>query len=460
MSAVQVLLNPLIIGSPISFLRSIPWVAVISLIPVLVLGIPSIAKGGEQSSLPASHVRTGFSLEESQRLAAQANLASLLAGGDVALYWTGHVSEFMPTAVVPRVAATRMLEFSPDPRIGATRAESALGSLSLDEFLTDPRSFAQGFIVVHRGRIVYEKYPGMHEEDNHLWASNAKTMVSLLIDLLIEDGTLDQNQTYGHYMPEFRDTVWQDIRLIDILDMTPGLDTEEDARTRSDPNSIAIRLFLSEFGEPNVTTGKVETTVEILKSARKIREPGTSFDYGSPVTQALVLLTEEVTQKKWADLFQERVWSKMGVEGDLQIHLASDGTAAGHGIVSSRLRDMARFGMLYTPSWNQITDERIVTPDIIQRIREGVRGHEFFIRGYDGPVFTDRLNARILGNSRQWDAVFEDGDFFKGGMMGQGLYVSPRRDLVIAFFSSVRDSGPIYRYLRPLANSKIFTARP
>jgi CubicO group peptidase (beta-lactamase class C family) len=428
----------------------------IRLISVLAFCVVPVIQADQ---LPANHAKTGFSLEESRRLERQLSVASILAGGDGALYWTNRVSQSMATAVIPPGLPVRMLEVAVNDRIGEITAESSLGSLSLDEFLSDSRSYAQGFVVVHRGRIVYEQYPGMRQQDSHLWASNAKPLASLLIDLLIDDGTLDQNQTYGHYMPDFRGTAWENIRLIDILDMTPGLDTAEDDHTRRDPDSIAIRTFLSEFGEPYSKVGKVETIREVLRSARKIGEPGNSFDYGSPVTQALVLLTEEVTQKKWTDLFDERVWSHMSAEGGLQVHLAPDGTAAVHGLVSSRLRDMARFGMLYTPSWNQVAGKRIVNGGIIQRIREGVRDTDFFMKGYDGPVFTKRLNETILGSSRQWDAVFADGDFFKSGLMGQGLYVSPDRDLVVAFFSTSRDPGPIQRYLRPLAKSKIFADR-
>lgn len=416
----------------------------------------SSSQASQDKRLPVSHARNGFSLQESNRLEQQTNVASILASGDVALYWNSYISRNMPTAVIPRLATTRMLEYVPDRRIGMTQAKSALGVMSLDELLIDPRSYAQGFVVIHHGRVVYEQYPGMRAQDSHLWASNAKPLVSLLIDLLIDDGVLDQNQTYGHYMPDFRGTAWENIRLIDILDMTPGLDTAEDDRTRRDPNSIAIRTYLAEFNEPYGPAGHTESVRDVLKSARKISEPGNSFDYSSPATQALVLLTEEVTGRKWTDLFDERVWSTMGVEGGLQVHLAPDGMAAVHGLVSSRLRDMARFGMLYTPSWNQVTDTRIVTPEIVQRIRDGVREGDFFMKGYDGPVFTERLNDSIRGNSRQWDAIFEDGDFFKSGFMGQGLYVSPDRDLVIAYFSTSRDPGLLQPYLRPLAKSEYF----
>lgn len=429
--------------------------ACVAKLRLMTLGLMAVgvAQAGGVAQLPATHVKSGFSLEQASRFEAQASVQNILSGGDVALYWTNHVARTMPTAVIPAGQPARALEVSVRDEIGNLRASTALGELSLNEFLYDSRSYAQGFVVVHKGRIIFEEYPGMRPQDNHLWASNAKPLASLLIDLLIEDGELDQNQTFGHYVPEFRGTAWENLRIIDILDMTPGLDTAEDGQTRKDPNSIAIRTFLSEFNQPYAKAGKVESIKEVLKDARKIAEPGESFDYGSPVTQALVILTETITQKKWSDYFDQRVWSKMSAEAGLQVHLAPDGTAAVHGVVSSRLRDMARFGMLYTPSWDQVAVEQIVSPEVIGRIRNGVRDHDFFMSGYDGPVFTERLGETIPGSSRQWDVVFADGDFFKSGLMGQGLYVSPDRDLVIAFFSTARDPGPIQRYLRPLAKS-------
>jgi CubicO group peptidase (beta-lactamase class C family) len=42
-------------------------------------------------------------------------------------------------------------------------------------------------------------------------------------------------------------------------------------------------------------------------------------------------------------------------------------------------------------------------------------------------------------NTYQWDFVMPDGDFFKGGHNGQGLYISPERDVVVAFFGSGDD---------------------
>ena len=54
-----------------------------------------------------------------------------------------------------------------------------------------------------------------------------------------------------------------------------------------------------------------------------------------------------------------------------------------------------------------------------------------------------------------------DGDFFKGGFAGQGLYISPTKDLVIAFFGTFDEDGEasnheMTKIARQLAQSKLF----
>ena len=53
----------------------------------------------------------------------------------------------------------------------------------------------------------------------------------------------------------------------------------------------------------------------------------------------------------------------------------------------------------------------------------------------------------------------DDGDFFKGGYGGQGLYISPERDLVIAFFGTLDSNGEsneLATIARQLAISGLF----
>ena len=55
-----------------------------------------------------------------------------------------------------------------------------------------------------------------------------------------------------------------------------------------------------------------------------------------------------------------------------------------------------------------------------------------------------------VSNAWQWDAIWPDGDMSKGGVFGQGLYVSPAKDLVVAYFSTVLDTA-LHRYARQIA---------
>jgi CubicO group peptidase (beta-lactamase class C family) len=152
----------------------------------------------------------------------------------------------------------------------------------------------------------------------------------------------------------------------------------------------------------------------------------------------LVMLAERVSGQRAADLFSERVWSKMGAEGDAQVGVNMQGGAALYGMISSRLRDKARYGLLYTPSWNVVSEKRIVPEALIGKIQKGCRPAiyaEVAARSREPGVDVPRCN------SRQWDAVYADGDFFKGGARGQGIYVSPQADYVVAWFSTTPENG-------------------
>ena len=61
-------------------------------------------------------------------------------------------------------------------------------------------------------------------------------------------------------------------------------------------------------------------------------------------------------------------------------------------------------------------------------------------------------------NSYQWDIVTEDGHFFKSGFGGQGLYVAPDLDLVIAWFGTQDERGntEMLSVARQLATSGVF----
>jgi CubicO group peptidase (beta-lactamase class C family) len=238
--------------------------------------------------------------------------------------------------------------------------------------------------------------------------------------------------------------------VLDVLDMTTGMDVLETQEYRLNPHSIIARFNLAANGAPNAD-GKVETQLEVIRSARRQKPAGQAFDYSSVNTLVLVLLAEAVENKRWYEIFRERVWSKMTVEGDMLVGLSPDGVSQTEGMLVTRLRDMARYGMLYTPSWHLAAREKIISDDYIHKLQTGGR-KEIFLEG----EFGNRLTGKYFplsppaANHWQWDAVFPDGDLFKSGTFGQGIYVSPARDLVIVWHSTILFND-LTQYARAIA---------
>ena len=97
-----------------------------------------------------------------------------------------------------------------------------------------------------------------------------------------------------------------------------------------------------------------------------------------------------------------------------------------------------------------------MTDQILARARVPYQSREFYRAGPSGEKFMERLgDFDVRSAGRQWDAVWDDGDFFKSGLNTQGIYVSPERDLVIAYFS-LEPTQQLQKYLRPLVTSGMF----
>lgn len=384
--------------------------------------------------IPVKQAQKGFTPEQAAELTKRFANEEAMKGGDVSLFGFLHFPEVQKTAVIARSGAVKELETILDPKIGTLRFTSPLGDLSLNEYLADPRSRIQGLVVVRKGKIVFEAYPGMRPLDYHVWMSTTKTVASLMLRLLEEDGLIDVNKPLTDYLDWLKGTGWEGVKVIDVLDMKTGMDAIENDKTRADPDSTTMRMNLSGSAVPY--KGKVETMKEVLAAAKRTGPPGESFEYGSPITLILPYLCEAVTKRRWSDLLQERVWGKMSVEGDMLMGVTPDGLALAHGLAITRLRDLARYGMLYTPSWNKAARERVVSESYVKELMKG-GDPEAFKKGGNAAKYTEQFGEAPKSNHYQWDAIFADGDLYKAGLQGQGLFVSPSRDVVVVYFSTM-----------------------
>jgi CubicO group peptidase (beta-lactamase class C family) len=392
---------------------------------------------GAKTTLPVSAAKAGFSFEFVNEARKYFNNFHYQMGGDHALYYNLRLSEFLPTAVAAPASAVKPLEVAHQSKIGQVRFTPKEGEMSLDEYVVHPNHRVQGVLIAHQGKIVYEAYPGMNQDDHHIWMSAAKTTVGLIFALLEAEGKVDVQQQVVDYVPELKGTHWDGITILNALNMSLGLELEETLQAITDPTSLIVRFFSAEFGQPAPGATEVEHWLDVLKGAKPIEgeAQGTHMRYCSATTTVLNYMAEKIENKPWIDIFRDRVWSKVGADNPLMINLTPEGTAVAHGLVATTLRDFARFAMLFTPSWHQAAHEPVVSPEVLQRIQTA--GNSVAYK--KGATFHD--HRQYFGedpdhNSFQFDDVFADGALFKHGNLGQGIYTDPGRDVVGVYFST------------------------
>ncbi|MFC1799754.1 serine hydrolase domain-containing protein [Candidatus Eisenbacteria bacterium] len=393
---------------------------------------------GGATTLPVSVAKAPFSLEFAQDAQQRFENFHYQLGGDHALYYNLHLSEVLHTATSKPNMEYRPLKKKMNKKIGSAVTFTVKeGELSLDEYAEHPNHRVQGILMIHKGKIVYETYPGMNPMDVHAWMSPGKSTVGLVIAQLEAEGKIDMNKEVVHYLPEFKGSNWDGIKMIDAANMATALQLEETMEAIIDPESVIVKFFSAEFGAPNPATGQVDNWLEILKGAEEIKgeNPGERFRYSSAVTQVFIVIAERIENKTWAKLFQDRVWGKMTARLSMQHHLTPDGTSVAHGLLSTTLEDFGRFGMLFTPSWDKAAVEPVVSAQVLKRLQTA-GSREAFVAGAKYQGLIDDFGEEPLMNSYQFDAVFEDGALWKHGNIGQGIYIDPKRDFVGVYFST------------------------
>lgn len=393
-----------------------------------------------------------FTLEESRKFHQEFANRKFTDGGEMSRYLYLHFSEFYPHTVIPRGDFIRELPLNLREDVSKFTTTTDEGKLPLYDYVYN--SLTDGVIIIHKGKIVFEEYPRMMPKDQHVHFSVSKTFVSTLIAILEDRNMIDVSKPIEHYMPELKGSGWEGIPIVDILDMSSGINCREMEEGAYDNPETCFQKFQAGFGFP-YSANALKNPIDFLRTMQQYEPNGKKMDYTSINTWLLGWLVERVSGKSFSDMMTIEIWQKMGAESDALMLTGTQAHAATPLGVNSNLRDLGRYGLLFTPSGRQ-EPYNIISDAYLKKIQFGGRP-ELFANGYVPNLFKDETT--IQHNSYQWDHVTEEGDFYKSGFAGQGLYISPKRDLVIAFFGThdenmTRNSMPTI--VRQLATSGLF----
>lgn len=359
-------------------------------------------------------------------------------GGEPSSWAYLHGGELFHHVEVPVVRPPAILERAERSDIGRFPVEPGT---TLEQYVaTAPVS---GIVIVRRGVIVYERYPRMRPDDRHLLMSVTKVFTEALVGILESRGLVDLAQPVDSVIGELAGSGWAGVPIEAVRTMTSGIDCLEidQPGAYTDPAHPFYR-FEAGLGLRPAGPGAMPSAYDLIAALPAHRPPGEAYEYTGANTFVLSWLVERVTGMPFAEVLGREIWSRGGFEAPAQLWTSAMGAPASHGGLCTTLRDLARFAMLYTPSSGLIAEVPVIAHEQVRRIQTGGRP-ELFAEPADQPehVRATYGDGGPPPPSGPWNFAHEDGDLFKGGFGGQGLYVSPGRDLVIAFAGTPRADG-------------------
>jgi CubicO group peptidase (beta-lactamase class C family) len=161
------------------------------------------------------------------------------------------------------------------------------------------------------------------------------------------------------------------------------------------------------------------------------------------------------------DAFSAEIWTQIGAEHDAAILAPRYGVPMFAGGFLGTLRDLARFGLLFTPSSSVVTEKKVISDEHVEILRNGGRPELLANARWGAPDGVEEKS--IKHNVYQWDLVFSNNDVFKGGWAGQGLLVNPDRDLVAVYagyFNEDQSELDVLPRLREVLNAVFDEAGP
>ena len=276
--------------------------------------------------------------------------------------------------------------------------------VDVDAFMAGQRSAA--LLIVQGGKLRLERYGlGFDAEGRWTSFSVAKSFTSTLVGAALRDGFIrSMDDKVSTYIPEMKGSAYDDVSVQQLLTMTSGVRWNEDY---ADPNSDVAR-FNNHQPEPGV-----DALVSYMRRLPRDAPAGTRWHYSTGETNLVGILVSRAVGKPLAQYLQEKIWQPAGMERPATWLLSKSGQEISGCCLQAAPRDFARFG---------------------QFILEGARvgGQSVVPEGWLQQATSKQADIGQPGRGYgyQW-WTYDDGSFSARGIFGQGIFIDPKRQLVI-----------------------------
>ena len=322
------------------------------------------------------------------------------------LFWSQGQREagFRMMDRVPALIESRKIPAGDSVRDFETGPELSL-PLDLDAYMQSQNHAS--LIVVHNGAIRLERY-GLGFEQDGRWTSFsvAKSLTSTLVGIAVKEGDIESlSDPVSKYIEGLSGSSYDDVTIEQLLTMSSGVAWNE---TYTDPNSDVARFneHVAEDGGSNL--------VSYMAALPRAPPAGEVWNYSTGETNMIGILVMEATGKDLSDYLSEKIWAPYGMLQDASWLINDAGSEISGCCIQAATRDFARYGQFILDG-GQI-DGVSLLPD-----------------GWIDLATTKRINYGRSGQGYgyQW-WTYDTGAFAARGIFGQGIYIDPSRNLIIA----------------------------
>jgi CubicO group peptidase (beta-lactamase class C family) len=225
----------------------------------------------------------------------------------------------------------------------------------------------------------------------------------------IRDGHIrSMDDKVSDYLTAMKGSAYDDVSIRQLLTMTSGVKWNEDY---ADPNSDVAR-----FNKHQPEEG-ADALVSYLRRLPREVPAGTRWLYSTGETNLVGLLVSAATKKPLAQYLSEKIWVPAGMEQQATWILSKSGSEISGCCIQAATRDFARYGLF-----------------ILNGARGSAAGAQSIVpEGWLEQATTERTPTGRPGRGYgyQW-WTYADGSFAARGIFGQGIFIDPKRKLVIA----------------------------
>ena len=341
-------------------------------------------------------------------------LAAFPTNTDV-LFWrtSQRDAAFRALDRLPFLAKHRVVPAGGTPSVLPPGPPLAL-SLDIDAYMQAQRSAA--LMVLHKGQVRLERY-GLGFDSEGRWTSFsvAKSLTSTLVGMAVRDGHIkSMDDKVSNYIPEMKGSAYDDVSIRQLLTMTSGVAWNENY---DDPKSD-----VAQFNKHKPKDGE-DAVVSYLRKLPRAVPAGTRWLYSTGETNLVGVLVARATKKTLSDYLSEKIWRPAGMAQQATWILSKTGQEISGCCLQAATQDFARFGQ-FILNGAQINGQPSLPEGWLQEATSARTGTGQPGRGY----------------GYQW-WTYDDGSFAARGIFGQGIFVDPARQLVIASNANWSDNA-------------------